>query len=351
MYTHFGLFVKINKQREGKINIPKGWRRRLEGLCGNYDGFPWNDWTTPDKKMLHTNDDTGIVHDYDGNVPQFDYSDVSDEETELGRSWALHAPTGRKRRSTQNWTLGATTAEIDAAINGCSPRMKARCANLFQDDSMANCREKVDVATLVETCTVDYCLLNSEEVIEDYYTNFFEDCAETLPENDAVCNWRTDLGLPDICDAGMVWSGCKSECDALKTCGSVECDADAQLSGCFCPEGKVLDSNGDCIDENQCGAESCVDDKCINDEVFNGAANKIRQARNYRKCAKKQIRKLAKKLSAAKKAELEQPLGGAANCAYEVCDLKYFTKGEYKKCYRGNFKQLKKESKKNKKSG
>ena len=61
--------------------------------------------------------------------------------------------------------------------------------------------------------------------------------------------------LGPVCPSGMVYKECGPNCP--ETCDNRNNNYDCQIigscsSGCYCPDGKVLSSNGTCIDEADC---------------------------------------------------------------------------------------------------
>ena len=225
--TDFGLRLR-HKGYYFAVNVPLAYKENnIEGLCCGFDFDKTNDLQERD----------GTVHPFE----QRGYRETNSEFL-TAKSWMIEGDEG------------PFPDVIAEELLACEHR--EMCDNMFNMPWLANCRKVVDTAKFIKSCKVDYCEVPTQETLEEIYETFIEDCKLALPEDEAVCVWRAELGF-DQCSAGKVWSGCKSQCD-IKSCDpDFECDEDTTEAGCFCPDG-TFEFEGQCIDtcpERRCSQE------------------------------------------------------------------------------------------------
>merc|ERR1711935_1287773 len=87
----------------------------------------------------------------------------------------------------------------------------------------------------IESCKVDYCLVPTEETLDQIYSVFMSSCKDALPTDEGVCTWRDVIGM-NSCPLGTTWSGCRRQCDAFSSCHdiNIECSDAILMEGCFC---------------------------------------------------------------------------------------------------------------------
>ena len=212
------------------VHVPYAYSQKTEGLCADYDFDKTNDYKAKD----------GTVYDY---YEQSNIWDASDSEYQSAISWIIEGDPG------------VHPGTIDQDHQNCEHR--AMCASMFDHAWLANCRAVVDTTPFIESCIVDYCEVPTDATLEEIYKGFINSCKDKLPDDQAICTWKTELGY-DQCLNGLVWNGCKPQCQArCDTRGT--CSNEIKEEGCFCPVGKILFADM-CLDEcpGQCSCDNIV---------------------------------------------------------------------------------------------
>ena len=174
--TEFGVRVEQHGAR-GEVFVPYMYSGLLEGICGNYDFNKTNDFKCSN----------GTVFPFDaGNTFQ-----MTKSEYETAKCWKLNGKDGPK----------------PGEIGKSCPEAKI-CEKLFDDLIFSKCAEKIDTSEFIEACKIDYCQDKSEQTLTDIQSIFMHKCADILPQDPTICNWRNEIGRNE-CPANSVWSGCK----------------------------------------------------------------------------------------------------------------------------------------------
>ena len=229
--TDFGLFV----QQVGStavISLPLAYNGKVKGICGNFDFDKTNDFMCPDGKV-------------------WPFAEMS-----YDRSTAEY-------ETAKCWKINGTDGPHPGSVGDCPENVI--CDGLFDKPLLSSCAEKIDTSVLIQACKVDYCQDKSKSRIEDIYAAFFHKCSAFLPTDEAVCTWREVLDFNN-CPENTIWSGCKRQCDAQKTCNdSTACKDNTLTEGCFCQEGYVLSETGLCIQETECKSQWSEWTECVGD--------------------------------------------------------------------------------------
>ena len=127
------------------------------------------------------------------------------------------------------------------------------CESLFDNEIFKNCTSAVDPSSFIESCKIDYCLVNTDETLEQIFEAFMGKCKDVLPDDKGVCTWKNEIGL-NTCPSRTVWSGCKPQCQAYSSCDNegLECSDTVLIEGCFCKDGFFLNKNNQCVAPRQC---------------------------------------------------------------------------------------------------
>ena len=215
--TDFGLEV-ITTKRTGEIFVPFIYSEKLKGVCGDYDFNKNNDYTCPD----------GTVHPFNKNS---------------------------QYEAAQCWQISGTPGKNPAVSDDKPCRAAAVCDTLFDHDVFKACKNRVDISPYIAECRTDYCHVQTDATLTAIQSAFMNDCVVDDPNDQSLCQWKIVLGKTK-CPTNSVWSGCKPQCQAQKSCsGSGRLCSDAVLiEGCFCEAGFVLSNKGECVSPSQCGS-------------------------------------------------------------------------------------------------
>ena len=152
--TELGVRVSWDGLYRVEVTVSTSWRGRLCGLCGNYNGDPDDDWTTPNGYLASTPD-----------------------------AFAL------------TWLVNNTTRDSCAGLDPLQPcpadvmaTAQMRC-NEMQNNHFAMCNSVLDAATYISDCVYDYCHCNELDR-PDCYCNSLAAYASTCASNGVVIpNW------------------------------------------------------------------------------------------------------------------------------------------------------------------
>lgn len=220
--TDFGLEVSTTG-RSGEIFVPFIFSDKLRGICGDYDFNKLNDYTCRD----------GTVYPFNRN-----------SEYEAAKCWQV---TG---------TPGLPPDVVDSTPQCDVTAVSSTCDTLFDNEVFAVCKKYIETSSFITECKTDYCEVTSDSTLTAIQSTFMRKCSVVLPTDSGVCNWRNDIGK-NTCPQDSVWSGCKPQCQAQKTCkGSGRCDDAELVEGCFCKPGFVMAEGGRisirCIRKKEC---------------------------------------------------------------------------------------------------
>ncbi|XP_065895642.1 uncharacterized protein [Dysidea avara] len=222
-----------------EVTVSTTWQNRLCGLCGNYNDDDTDDFMTPDTTLAANAD-------------------------EFGTSWITS--------NTSNCGLLAEIPRCQSSIRGIGIHI---CSAL-RGQSFSACHSTLDPQIFLVNCVFDYCNCNAEDR-EEYVCESLATYASACSANGIILpNWSDTycrklhsvllcmylklfslfliLYSPPIqCPAGMVYQQCGPICP--QTCTSIiETCYGGCAEGCFCPDGQVIDEQGQCVDNSICSA-------------------------------------------------------------------------------------------------
>ena len=224
--TWFGVHVEYAaRDWTVDVHVPECYSDVLDGLCGNYNGDRNDEWTDRNGTLQ-----TDVV------------------------MWAQSWQTAWDGEDCEGGPNNFDECTNQDVLDGCA---------LVKDESgiFARCQDSgLQVETFYDNCVFDLCL--DESVKCDKLGQFAQSCfrvlAGQMQNDEAMCDWATEIGCAPECGANSAYTGCADTCRDTRTCGnrheSVDnCPANGRfVSMCVCNEGFVLE-NGECILEALCG--------------------------------------------------------------------------------------------------
>ena len=211
------------------IRVPATYMNNLEGLCGNFNMNPEDDYQKPDGTILPPIPGPGFTR--------------TNSEWETAKSWIVGDGDGGPDPIT------VTCEDADIA---------AECDALFDADWIQVCDDLVgeEIRTrIIKNCKIDYCASHTVETKKGIVGQYVAECKKRSPKL-ILCDWVEQLlGNVPQCGDNQEWLGCADECD-LRTCedqlDQLSCTAALDpISTCVCSAGFFL-QNGNCVPEKEC---------------------------------------------------------------------------------------------------
>ncbi|XP_069552328.1 IgGFc-binding protein isoform X1 [Brachyistius frenatus] len=221
--AHFGLRVRYDWEHHLVVTVCSTYAGKTTGLCGNFNGNPNDDFTTPSGTQA-----SGAVA--------------------FGSSWKLPG-------------LGKDAVCRDDCVGGCD-----RCENslmkTWEGDSFcglitlkngpfSKCVAAVDSEAYLENCKYDLCMGGGLRHFLCRALEAYTEACQTAGIQ--VENWRKMAQCPAKCPANSQYELCGSACPA--TCSDPKAPSKCKhpcVETCTCKAGFVL-SGEKCVPAAQCG--------------------------------------------------------------------------------------------------
>jgi len=161
--TELGVRVSWDGLYRVEVTVSTSWRGRLCGLCGNYNGDPDDDFTTPGGIMVSSPDI-------------------------FGSSWVIENST------TENCNGLLAPNNCPASV---MEEAQTRCGILMGYE-FNQCNAHVDPISYIDSCVYDYCNCNRSEQSNCYchsLSTYASACAAT---GVVLLNWSIDCGRLSI---------------------------------------------------------------------------------------------------------------------------------------------------------
>nr|XP_026692192.1 zonadhesin-like isoform X3 [Ciona intestinalis] len=198
------------------VSVKNNYQGKLGGICGNFNGRVTDDYLKPD----------GDVTD---NIPEF----ISYHQIGLCGG-------------------GLGTPKNDCPSSGQSS-LGGMCSAISDEEGpFSECHDHADHTEFLNTCLITACSSQAvPEVVEMSMEGYANEC-ETVGK--PICTWRQATGLQMVCPENskpfQCVSGCPNTCSNPKA--EEECDK-PKTDRCVCDDGYLMDNNGSCIREEECG--------------------------------------------------------------------------------------------------
>ncbi|XP_032660605.1 IgGFc-binding protein-like [Chelonoidis abingdonii] len=222
--TDFSLRVSYDWGSSLAVQLSSSFWEHVCGLCGNYNGDPGDDFTTP----------TGVL---------------AASPMEFGRSWKV------EDGDRFCWD------DCHGECKSCSPEMVSRykaepfCGWINKEASgpFSPCHSVIDPKIYLDNCVYDLCMNDGlQEMLCQALTSYADACRG---EGVDITEWRMLVGCSLPCPENSQYQLCGSACPA--TCNDQVAPNNCSLpcvETCQCNEGFVLDA-GKCIRKASCGCE------------------------------------------------------------------------------------------------
>ncbi|CAJ1061895.1 IgGFc-binding protein-like [Xyrichtys novacula] len=219
--TSFGLEVKFDWRANVQMRLPSTYAGQTNGLCGDFDGNPKNDFLKSDGTQ-------------------------ADNVNDFGGSWQVGGDAG---------CTNIPPFECEPAL--MSEYEKQSYCGIISDPEgpFAQCHDKLDHIPFFEDCIFDVCAVRGRlSTLCASLTAFVEACQEA---GATVESWRRDDFCPMTCPANSHYELSAPACEP--TCGSLTipegCEEDSPgVEGCVCDEDFIL-STDKCVRVEECGCQ------------------------------------------------------------------------------------------------
>ncbi|KAK2910366.1 hypothetical protein Q8A73_008081 [Channa argus] len=222
--TDFGLTVRYDWEHYLVVNLPGTYAGKTCGLCGNFNGNPSDDFTTPSGTQA------------DGAVA-------------FGSSWKV--PGLVKDAMCNDDCVGKCESCEHSLIKIWEGNMFCGLITLVLNGPFSKCHAVIDPQAYLENCKYDVCMGGG-------LRHFLCKALETYTEacqlaGIQVQEWRTIAQCPPKCPANSHYELCGSACHA--TCSDPNAPSKCKrpcVETCTCNAGFVL-SGDQCVPAAQCG--------------------------------------------------------------------------------------------------
>ncbi|XP_072324712.1 LOW QUALITY PROTEIN: SCO-spondin [Scyliorhinus torazame] len=193
------------------------YAHRVRGLCGTYNWVQSDEFATPDGDI--ETDPAAFVNKF---------------------------------------KVSAACADIDAqTLETCSTFSQRRqyaqhSCQILHSKLFEACRDLLEVDPYYSLCLSDVCGCGAgTECVCGTVAAFARDCAQ----EGVLLEWRKSNFCPIQCGGGQVYSDCSHPCD--NSCAYLQMElqcgsAGVCVPGCNCPDGLVLDDEGQCVPPSLC---------------------------------------------------------------------------------------------------
>ncbi|XP_072547805.1 IgGFc-binding protein [Salminus brasiliensis] len=219
--TDFGLQVTYDLSYYATVTVLSSYHNRTCGLCGNYDGNPYNDLLLPSGKITT-----------DVNV--------------FGNAWKLSVPEVN------------CTDEKQGPGPDCNPSLKAifekpAYCGLITDPTgpFAACHAVFDPSGYLQDCVFDVCVSGGSSTVACQSVGAYAFKCHTAGV--AIQSWRRDSFCPMSCPVHSHYELCADACSAA--CPGlndiIQCASNC-AEGCTCDTGYLFNGQN-CVQYEQCG--------------------------------------------------------------------------------------------------
>lgn len=217
--TEIGLQVFWNGDSHAEVRIPGSFKRKLCGLCGNFNGFPQDDLRTS-------------------------FGQITNSPAVFGNSW----------KSTVQLSETCQDARDTDPCQSAGYRVRkiatTRCA-IIKSSAFTRCHRVVSPEPYFSSCVYDMCVcLDDPKCLCDILESYAHECARA----GVKLEWRSRNLCAFECpkDKGFMFDECGPACP--RTCENLQTPLGNLTTNCFKP----------CVPSCQCTADKVVHEgRCI----------------------------------------------------------------------------------------
>ncbi|XP_023213992.1 sushi, von Willebrand factor type A, EGF and pentraxin domain-containing protein 1-like [Centruroides sculpturatus] len=227
--TTHGIRLLWKSSQTIEIQVPQKYRKKVCGLCGNFNGIKDDDFFTRHHLPARTIMEFGLSWKVEG------HKYCRKPPSKIPNDSKLQVITFNKCKFTSSYRL-----------------MKARKeCNILKDSNFRKCHKYVNPVPYYKMCLQDSCSCSyNEPCYCDSITDYALECRHS---NVSIKHWTLQTKCAFRCDGGMVYDDCGPLCH--ETCDPMGmarlCRNEICVPGCYCPAGKIL-YNGRCILKTEC---------------------------------------------------------------------------------------------------
>ncbi|KAL5011079.1 hypothetical protein ScPMuIL_013384, partial [Solemya velum] len=222
--TNVGLMMIWNGNSYAELSVPGSYKRKMCGLCGNFNGFPQDDLKT---RSGH----------------------VTNSPAVFGNTW---------KASTQYSDECKDVVDIDpcAEADYRIRKMAVSKCSIIKSSTFSRCHRAVSFEPFLSSCIYDMCACGSNpDCLCEILSSYAHECAKA----GVRVEWRT----PTLCafgcqeNKGFLFDECGPVCPRTcenrhKVLGDItENCYKPCVASCQCPADKVV-HNGACISQDEC---------------------------------------------------------------------------------------------------
>ncbi|XP_076804784.1 zonadhesin-like isoform X1 [Clavelina lepadiformis] len=218
--TSLDLGIDYDGDSHLVVEVSNKFIGKVEGLCGNYNTYPADDFRLSGS-LEYTN------------------------SVDFGNAFQISTP--------EKCAFQRPPADEDPCTPGVRNKFVPYCLILLQEDGcFSKCHPEVEANRYYENCISDSCVYDDERTaVENNVGAYAKACQDRSIE---ICDWRAITETPLQCSPNSHYSLCSSPCPA--TCAmqvTSTCDKTC-VEGCDCDEG-FLRSGDTCVREENCGCD------------------------------------------------------------------------------------------------
>ncbi|KAM4016701.1 IgGFc-binding protein-like isoform 2-T2 [Anomaloglossus baeobatrachus] len=217
--TKFELLLTFDGWSYARVILPSTYKGAVDGLCGNNNGDPSDDFNTQDGAQAKS--------------PE-----------EFGKRWKVGDVEGCEKLCSDCPKCTEVEKEPYKSDQYCGLLIKP-------DGPFSQCHKSIDPASYFDDCVFDVCAYKGlQSVVCHNIASYVSECQRN---GSVVKKWRTptfcELTCPPNSHYNLIGDGCPVTCLGLTS--PPTCDK-SFTEGCYCDDGFVL-SGDDCVPIAECG--------------------------------------------------------------------------------------------------